>query len=107
MEKSVLCNLVYRSVMLIENSRKRCRNCYELIQKGYAISKKGTSSNHEHIRTIEELVSNDRGGIELVRINETMVDLSYIKSIWHYLITPAYRRLMKLIQYANEPTFSY
>jgi hypothetical protein len=39
------------------------RNCYELIQRGYVISKKGNSSNHEHIRTIEELVSNDRGGM--------------------------------------------
>ena len=39
------------------------RNCYELIQRGNVISKKGNSSNHEHIRTIEELVSNDRGGM--------------------------------------------
>jgi DNA polymerase elongation subunit (family B) len=39
------------------------RNCYELIQRGYVISKKGNSSNHEHIRTIEELISNDRGGM--------------------------------------------
>jgi DNA polymerase elongation subunit (family B) len=39
------------------------RNCYELIQRGFVISKKGNSSNHEHVRTIEELVSNDRGGM--------------------------------------------
>jgi hypothetical protein len=26
---------------------------------------------------------------------------------WHYLVTPAYRRLMKLIQYANEPIFNH
>jgi DNA polymerase-2 len=40
------------------------RNCYELIQRGYVIPKRGSSSNnHEHIRTIEELVSNDRGGM--------------------------------------------
>jgi DNA polymerase elongation subunit (family B) len=41
------------------------RNCYELIQRGYVIPKRGSSSsnNHEYIRTIEELVSNDRGGM--------------------------------------------
>jgi hypothetical protein len=26
---------------------------------------------------------------------------------WHYQITPAFKRLMKLIQYANEPIFNY
>ena len=39
------------------------RNCYELIQRGYVISKRGSSNNHEHIRTIEELISNDKGGM--------------------------------------------
>ena len=38
------------------------RNCYELIQRGYVIPKRRLN-NHEHIRTIEELVSNDRGGM--------------------------------------------
>ena len=38
------------------------RNCYELIQRGYVIPKR-SSNNHEYIRTMEELVSNDKGGM--------------------------------------------
>ncbi|CAN5472516.1 hypothetical protein BH18THE2_BH18THE2_34320 [soil metagenome] len=39
------------------------RNCYELIQRGFVIPKNNNSSNHEHLRTIEELISSDRGGM--------------------------------------------
>jgi DNA polymerase elongation subunit (family B) len=56
------------------------RNCYELIRRGYVISKKGSSSNHEHIRTIEELVSNDRGGMIISHqtgLHENVVVLDY------------------------------
>ena len=56
------------------------RNCYELIQRGYVISKKGNSSNHEHIRTIEELVSNDRGGMIIspqTGLHENVLVLDY------------------------------
>ena len=38
------------------------RNCYELIQRGFVIPN-NKSSHHEEIRTIEELVSSDRGGM--------------------------------------------
>ncbi|HEY3526136.1 MAG TPA: DNA polymerase domain-containing protein [Nitrososphaeraceae archaeon] len=56
------------------------RNCYELIQRGYVISKKGNSSNHEHIRTIEELVTNDRGGMIIspqTGLHENVIVLDY------------------------------
>jgi DNA polymerase elongation subunit (family B) len=56
------------------------RNCYELIQRGYVISKRGNSSNHEHIRTIEELVSNDKGGMIIspqTGLHENVVVLDY------------------------------
>jgi DNA polymerase elongation subunit (family B) len=56
------------------------RNCYELIQRGYIISKKVNSSNHEHIRTIEELVSNDRGGMIIspqTGLHENVLVLDY------------------------------
>jgi DNA polymerase-2 len=56
------------------------RNCYELIQRGYVISKKGNSSNHEHIRTIEELVANDRGGMIIspqTGLHENVIVLDY------------------------------
>jgi DNA polymerase elongation subunit (family B) len=56
------------------------RNCYELIQRGYVIPKKGSSNNHEHIRTIEELVSNDRGGMIIspqTGLHENVIVLDY------------------------------
>jgi DNA polymerase elongation subunit (family B) len=56
------------------------RNCYELIQRGYVISNKEGSSNHEHIRTIEELVSNDRGGMIIspqTGLHENVLVLDY------------------------------
>jgi DNA polymerase elongation subunit (family B) len=56
------------------------RNCYELIQRGYIISKRGSSNNDEHVRTIEELVSNDRGGMIMspqTGLHENVVVLDY------------------------------
>jgi DNA polymerase elongation subunit (family B) len=56
------------------------RKCYELIQRGYVISEKANSSNHEHIRTMEELVPNDRGGMIIspqTGLHENVVVLDY------------------------------
>ena len=56
------------------------RNCYELIQRGFVIPKNNNSSNHEHIRTIEELVSSDRGGMIIspqTGLHENVVVLDY------------------------------
>jgi DNA polymerase elongation subunit (family B) len=39
------------------------RNCYELIQRGFVIPENKTNHHHEHIRTIEDLVSSDKGGM--------------------------------------------
>jgi DNA polymerase elongation subunit (family B) len=65
----------YGMIRLIDS-----RNCYELIQRDHVISKKGISSNHEHIRTIEELVSNDKGGMIIspqTGLHENVVVLDY------------------------------
>jgi DNA polymerase elongation subunit (family B) len=62
------------------NSLIDSRNCYELIQRGYVIPKRECSNNHEHIRTMEELVSNDRGGIIIspqTGLHENVVVLDY------------------------------
>jgi DNA polymerase elongation subunit (family B) len=56
------------------------RNCYEIIQRGHAIPKRGSSNNHEHIRTIEELMSNDRGGMIIspqTGLHENVIVLDY------------------------------
>jgi DNA polymerase elongation subunit (family B) len=60
------------------------RNCYELIQRGFVIAKNNnkasSSNNHEHIRTIEELVSRDKGGMIIspqIGLHENVVVLDY------------------------------
>ncbi len=64
------------------------RNCYELIQRGFVISKNNHSggsknnndNNHERIRTLEELVSRDKGGMIIspqVGLHENVVSLDY------------------------------
>jgi DNA polymerase elongation subunit (family B) len=59
------------------------RNCYELIQRGFVISKKNYASNnnsHERIRTLEELVSRDKGGMIIspqIGLHENVVSLDY------------------------------
>jgi DNA polymerase elongation subunit (family B) len=39
------------------------RNCFELIQRGFLILPKNKQSNHEHVRTLEDLVAKDKGGM--------------------------------------------
>jgi DNA polymerase elongation subunit (family B) len=64
------------------------RNCYELIQRGFVISKSNHSggsknnknNNHKRIRTLEELVSRDKGGMIIspqIGLHENVVALDY------------------------------
>jgi DNA polymerase elongation subunit (family B) len=58
------------------------RNCYELIQRGFVIPKNNNkgSSNHEHIRTIEDLVLMDKGGMIIspqIGLHENVLVLDY------------------------------
>jgi DNA polymerase elongation subunit (family B) len=57
------------------------RNCYEMIQRDFVIPRRESSNkNHEHIRTIEELVSNDRGGMIIspqTGLHENVLVLDY------------------------------
>ncbi|MFL6506714.1 MAG: DNA polymerase domain-containing protein [Nitrososphaeraceae archaeon] len=41
------------------------RNCFELIQRGFVIPSRahGIDNNHEHFRTVEQIVSGDKGGM--------------------------------------------
>jgi DNA polymerase elongation subunit (family B) len=50
------------------------------MERGYVIPKKESSKNHEHISTIEDLVSNDRGGMIIspqTGLHENVVVLDY------------------------------
>jgi DNA polymerase elongation subunit (family B) len=58
------------------------RNCYELIQRGFVIPKSdaNNSNNHERIRTVEELVSRDKGSMIIspqIGLHENVVVLDY------------------------------
>jgi DNA polymerase elongation subunit (family B) len=57
------------------------RNCYELIQRGFVIPSNNKANNkHEHIRTIEELVPRDRGGMIIspqIGLHENVLVLDY------------------------------
>jgi DNA polymerase-2 len=56
------------------------RNCYELIQRGFVIPENKTNHHHEHIRTIEELVSSDKGGMIIspqTGLHENVLVLDY------------------------------
>ena len=61
------------------------RNCYELLQKDFVISnnKAGIRNNdnhHEHIRTVEQIVSRDKGGMIIspqIGLHENVMALDY------------------------------
>jgi DNA polymerase elongation subunit (family B) len=60
------------------------RNCYELIQRGFVIPRGGSNNNsdntHEHIKTVEELVSRDKGSMIIspqIGLHENIVVLDY------------------------------
>jgi DNA polymerase elongation subunit (family B) len=54
------------------------RNCYELIQRGFVIPR--SNNNHEHIRTLDEIIAKDKGGLIFsprVGLHENVVVLDY------------------------------
>jgi DNA polymerase elongation subunit (family B) len=54
------------------------RNCYELIQRGFVISR--SSNNHECIRTLDEIIAKDKGGMifsPTIGLHENVVVLDY------------------------------
>ena len=56
------------------------RNCFELIQRGFVIPSRSGGSNHEHIRTVEQIVSGDKGGMVIspqIGLHEDVLALDY------------------------------
>jgi len=56
------------------------RNCYELIQKGFVIPKNNFSLHHDRIKTLEEIISRDKGEMifsPVVCLHENVVVLDY------------------------------
>jgi len=54
------------------------RNCFELIQRGFVIPSRG--GNHEHIRTLEQIVAGDKGGMVIspqIGLHEDVLALDY------------------------------
>ena len=60
---------------MIDNS-----NSYELFQRGFVIPQKRDAAPHEQIRTIEDIVENDKGGMIIspqIGLHENVVVLDY------------------------------
>ncbi|HJT49972.1 MAG TPA: DNA polymerase domain-containing protein [Nitrososphaeraceae archaeon] len=59
------------------------RNCYELIQQGFVIPSRThgiDNNNHENIRTVEQIVSGDKGGMIIspqIGLHEDVLALDY------------------------------
>jgi DNA polymerase elongation subunit (family B) len=57
------------------------RNCFELIQKNFVIPSRARGiENHEHIRTVEQIVSGDKGGMVIspqIGLHEDVLALDY------------------------------
>jgi DNA polymerase elongation subunit (family B) len=83
------------------------RNCYELIQRGFVIPKNNNSSNHEHIRTIEELVSSDRGGMIIspqTGLHENVVVLDYDNQYANLIVSHnlSYETVLPKVELGNK-----
>ena len=58
------------------------RNCFELIQQGFVIPSRvrNIDNNHEQIRTVEQIVSGDKGGMIIspqIGLHEDVLALDY------------------------------
>jgi DNA polymerase elongation subunit (family B) len=56
------------------------RNCFELIQRDFVIPSGTWGSNHEQIRTVEQIVSGDKGGMIIspqIGLHEDVLALDY------------------------------
>jgi DNA polymerase elongation subunit (family B) len=58
------------------------RNCFELLQRGFVIPSRvlGIDNDHEHIRTVEQIVSGDKGGMIIspqIGLHEDVLALDY------------------------------
>jgi DNA polymerase elongation subunit (family B) len=82
------------------------RNCYELIQRGFVIPN-NKSGLHEEIRTIEELVSNDRGGMIIspqTGLHENVVVLDYDNQYANLIVNHnlSYETVLSKVEQGNK-----
>jgi DNA polymerase elongation subunit (family B) len=82
------------------------RNCYELIQRGFVIPN-NKSGLHEEIRTIEELVSSDRGGMIIspqTGLHENVVVLDYDNQYANLIVNHnlSYETVLSKVEQGNK-----
>jgi DNA polymerase elongation subunit (family B) len=82
------------------------RNCYELIQGGFVIPN-NKSGHHGEIRTIEELVSNDRGGMIIspqIGLHENVIVLDYDNQYANLIVNHnlSYETVLSKVQQVNK-----
>jgi DNA polymerase elongation subunit (family B) len=82
------------------------RNCYELILRGFVIPENKTS-HHEEIRTIEELVSSDKGGMIIspqTGLHENVLVLDYDNEYANLIVSHnlSYETVLSKIEPGNK-----
>jgi DNA polymerase elongation subunit (family B) len=83
------------------------RNCYELIQRGFVVVIV-LCNNHEHIRTIEELVSRDKGGMIIspqTGLHENVMVLDYDSEYANLIVNHnlSYETILKGEEQVSKP----
>jgi DNA polymerase elongation subunit (family B) len=84
------------------------RNCFELIERGFVIPPKNKQSNHEHVRTLEDLVAKDKGGMIISPqsgLHENVIVLDYDSEYANLIVNHnlSYETVLKNGGYANKP----
>ena len=84
------------------------RNCFELIERGFVIPSRDKQSNHEHVRTLEDLIVKDKGGMIIspqTGLHENVVVLDYDSEYANLIVNHnlSYETIFKNDEYVNRP----
>jgi DNA polymerase elongation subunit (family B) len=84
------------------------RNCIELIERGFVIPSRDKLSNHEHVRTLEDLVIKDKGGMIIspkTGLHENVIVLDYDSEYANLIVKHnlSYETIFKNGEYVNRP----
>jgi DNA polymerase elongation subunit (family B) len=84
------------------------RNCFELIQRGFVIPSKNKQANHEHVRTLEDLVAKDKGGMIIspqTGLHENVIVLDYDSEYANLIVNHnlSYETILKKGENMDKP----
>jgi DNA polymerase elongation subunit (family B) len=83
------------------------RNCFELIQRGFVIPPKNKQFNQEHVRTLEDLVTRDKGGMIIppqTGLHENVIVLDYDSEYANLIVNHnlSYETILKKGEQVNK-----